>query len=201
MKHFAFALLGRTLLRKELLRRSFLLLLLVTASFAQQKTEQGPTLDATLSFMKNTLDRYGWLHDTGKDQEIKDHDSDDPCRVYVESEITDLHQTPHVTYPFEYQFHLSRMDPNSVMAVIPEWEKSKPENKRMINVHVAATDNDSVIWASASNWKESKKVPKILQLSTMTDFDFQFRDKEQAERFAKALKHAVNLCGGKASSF
>ena len=104
-------------------------------------------------------------------------------------------------YPVEYQFHLGTVDPESVKVVIDDHQKDKPEGWKLINVHLAATDNKSVIWMSASNWEESKKVPESLQLSSLPDFNFQFRDKEQAERFAKALKHAVVLCGGKPSAF
>jgi hypothetical protein len=68
-------------------------------------------------------------------------------------------------------------------------------------VHLATTNNRPTIFQSASDFGESKKVPKSLQLNESSDFDFQFRDREQAEKFAKALKHAITLCGGKPSVF
>ena len=150
--------------------------------------------------MQNTLDRYGYIHTNGKDQELN-LKGDEPCRIYVEWEITvRMHSPQDGVYPYEYQFHLGTIDPESVKVVTPENQK-QPQGWKRTNVHLAATNNKSTIWASASDWKESKKVPKSLQMATMTDFDFQFRDKEQAERFAKALRHAITLCGGKPSAF
>jgi len=181
-----------------------LMLVLMTelTAFGQDKPQdKSPSLDSTLGYMQNTLSRYGYLHTTGKDQELN-LKGDEPCRIYVESEITVKMHTPQDgVYPFEYQFHLGMIDPDSVKAVTDDAQKDKPEGWRLTKVHLATTDNKSTIWASASDWKESKKVPKSLQLAAFTDFDFQFRDREQAERFAKALKHAVTLCGGKPSAF
>jgi len=160
-----------------------------------------PDLSTTLEYMRNTLTSHGYIHTTGKDQELN-LKGDEPCRIYVESEITVKMHTPQDgVYPFEHQFHLGTIDPGSVKVVTPENQKDKSEGWRLTNVHLATTDNRSTIFASASDWKESKKVPKSLQMASFTDFDFQFRDKEQAERFAKALKHAVTLCGGKPSAF
>ena len=62
-------------------RIAFGLLLLVAASFAQQKPEPSPpSLDATLNFMQNTLDRFGFIHTRGKDQELKLKGDNEPCR-------------------------------------------------------------------------------------------------------------------------
>lgn len=150
--------------------------------------------------MQNTLSNYGYIHTQGKDQELN-LKGDEPCRLYVEWEITFLHKPQQGVYPDEYQFHLGTIDPESVKVVTSRESQKQPEGWKLTNVHLATTNNEKTIWASASNWEESKKVPESLQLWSMTDFDFQFRDTEQAERFAKALKHAVTLCGGKPSSF
>jgi hypothetical protein len=97
-----------------------------------------------------------------------------------------MHTPQDGVYPFEYEFHLGTIDPGSVKVTIPERQKDKPEGWKWINVHLATTDNKATIFGSASDWKENKKVPKSLQMASFTNFDFQFRDKEQAERFAKA---------------
>jgi hypothetical protein len=179
--------------------RYWILMVFMSATAVSQ--DKSPSLDSTLQYMRNTLSRYGYMHTTGKDQELA-LKGDEPCRIYVESDIASkMHTSQDGHYPFEYQFHLGTIDPDSVRVVTDSAQKGKPEGWKLTNVHLAATDNRSTIWASASEWKESKNVPKALQLSTFTDFDFQFRDKEQAERFAKALKHAISLCGGKPSAF
>jgi hypothetical protein len=161
----------------------------------QDKPQQdkSPNLATTLDFMRNTLSRYGYMDD---ELNLK---GDEPCRIYVESEITvELHTSQDGDYPFEYQFHLGTIDPDSVRVVTNENQKAY---EKSTTVHLATTNNRRTIFASASEWKESKKVPKSLQIADFTDFDFHFRDKEQAERFAKALKHAITLCGGKPSAF
>ena len=185
-------------------RIAFALLLLATASFAQQKPQQGATLDATLVFMQNTLARYGYIHTSGKDQElIIKKRNDEPCGLFVEWEMRyEMNTLQDGVYPTEYKFHLGSIDPESVKVLIPDYEKHKPEGWKLINVHLAATNNQSVIYMSASNWDtKDSKVPEPLRLTSHTEFSFEFRDKEQAEQFAKALKHAVVLCGGKPSSF
>jgi len=185
-------------------RIAFVLLLLAAASFAQQKPQQGPTLDATLAFMQNTLARYGYIHTSGKDQElIIKKRNDEPCGLFVEWEMRyEMNTLQDGVYPTEYKFHLGSIDPESVKVLIPDYEKHKPEGWKLINVHLAATNNQSVIYMSASNWDtKDSKVPEPLRLTSHTEFSFEFRDKEQAEQFAKALKHAVVLCGGKPSSF
>jgi len=183
----------------------YFILVVLTAMTAvgQDKTQQekSPSLDSTLEYMQNTLSRYGFMHTTGKDQELN-LKGDEPCRIYVEWEITvTLHTPQDGVYPVEYQFHLGTIDADSVKVVTDDAQKNKPEGWKLTTVHLAATNNESKIWMSASEWKESKKVPKSLQLASFSDFDFQFRDREQAGRFAKALKHAVTLCGGKPSAF
>lgn len=180
-----------------------LILVFTTVAVGQNKPQQdkSPSLETTLDFMRNTLSRYGYIHVTGKDQEIA-LKRDELCRVYVDWEIRYAMHTPQDrVYPYEYQFHLGTIDPDSVKVTTSESQKDKPEGWKLTNVHLATTDNRPTIWASASEWKESKKVPKSLQMAEFTDFDFQFRDQEQAEKFSKALKHAVTLCGGKASAF
>jgi hypothetical protein len=185
-------------------RIALVLLMLATASFAQQKPQPGPTLDATLAFMQNALAQYGYIHTSGKDQELKIKKyNDEPCRLFVEWETKyEMNTLEDGVYPIEYRFDLGSIDPESVKVSIPDYEKHKPEGWKLINVHLAATNNESSIYMSASNWDtKDSKVPETLRLTRQTDFSFQFRDKEQAERFAKALKHAVVLCGGKPSSF
>jgi hypothetical protein len=190
-------------LEDGIMRQLILVFLTVVTAVGQGKSQQdkSPSLDSTLEYMRNTLSRYTYMHTTGKDQELN-LKGGEPCRIYVESQITvTLHTPQDGVYPFEYQFHLGTIDPDSVKVVTDDAQKNKPEGWKLTNVHLAAMDNRPTIFASASEWKKSKKMPKTLQLATFTDFDFQFRDREQAERFAKALKHAVTLCGGKPSAF
>jgi hypothetical protein len=175
--------------------------LALEAALAVGQDKPQPSLDSTLRYMQNTLSQYGYIHTKGKDQELV-LKGDEACRIYVESEIGYKMHTPQDgEYPFEYQFHLGTIDPDSVKVTTDASQKNKPEGWKLTNVHLATTDNKTTIWASASEWKENKKVPKALQMSAFPEFDFQFRDREQAERFAKALKHAVTLCGGKKSAF
>ncbi|SRR6266436_8910033 len=151
--------------------------------------------------MQNTLSQYGFLHTKSKDQELV-LKGNEPCRIFVEWEIkVEMHTQRDGRYPVEYQIHLGSIDPESGKATTDESQKNQLAGWKLTNVHLSATNNESKIGVSASGWKESREVPKALQLSALPDFDFQFRDAEQAERFAKALKQAVILCGGKPSAF
>lgn len=177
------------------------LILVILAAVPAFGQEKSPSLDDTLRYMQNTLSQYGYIHTEGKDQELT-MKGDEPCRIYVEWEMTvKMHKPQDGKYPVEYQINLGTIDPDSLKVTTDESQKNKPEGWKLTKVHLSTTKNESTIWMSGSEWKESKKVPKSLQLSVFPEFDFQFRDKEQAERFSKALKHAVILCGGKPSAF
>jgi hypothetical protein len=167
---------------------------LATFAWSQDKT---PTLNDTLQFMQGTLSSYGFLHSKSKDQELV-LKGDEPCSLYVDSQITySMHSPQDGEYDIEYQFNLRNIDPSSVKVNVHERTQRNP----IINVHLETTNNKDRVWASASKWKENPKLPKILQLSASSAFDFEFRDPEHAEKFAKALRHAIELCGGKQSAF
>src|SRR5215469_4229488 len=94
-----------------------LIILMATTAVAQDKP---PDLDTTLGFIQNMLDRYGFIHAKGKDQELKVK-GDEPCRIYVKSEIkVQMHTSQDGVYPVEYQFHLGTMDPDSVKVTMDE---------------------------------------------------------------------------------
>ena len=154
-----------------------------TVGQEKPQKDDPPNLSTTLEYMQNTLAHYGYIHTAGKDQEINLKKSEDePCRVYVDWSIKySMHTPQDGEYPNTYQFHLGTIDPDSVK-VIMDANQKQPEGWKIIRVHLATTNNRSTIFESASDFEESKKVPKSLQLNASSDFNFQFRDKEQAEK-------------------
>lgn len=88
--------------------------------------DKSPTLDTTLEYMQNSLARYGYMHVTGKDQELN-LKAKEPCRIYVEWQITVKMNTPQDgVYPVEYQFHLGNMDPESVKVTTDTTTQKEP---------------------------------------------------------------------------
>ena len=86
---------------------------------------------------------------------------------------------------------MKSLDPNSVNIV-----KDKPFEIAVF----AETTNSAKLVAETYSPADGKK--SILDtLSMQTWIELVFADKDYANRFAKALGHAIHLCGGKPSAF
>ena len=85
---------------------------------------------------------------------------------------------------------MKNLDPNSVKLV-----KDRPFE---IAVLAETTNNEKLITQTFTPSKESS-----LRTSTYTQafVELVFSSQEYANRFAKALRHAIRLCGGKPSAF
>ena len=163
--------------------------LILTAALAS-----GQSLDDTNIWMQGDLDYYAvnGQHLVLKGETLPKAkgvlftgESTDECRVFVTGEtIVDLHAGGK-EYPMEYLFHLGTLDPDSIHV---------QTYKKYTAIQVETTNNESSIWSS---WNGK------LYTSTLFVFKFGAYDtaSEHATRFAKALKHAVILCGGKPSTF
>jgi hypothetical protein len=147
--------------------------------------QNSPSLAETVAYMSNILTQNG-------DQKLQV--KDEACRLYVSDTIRNLLEKPAKTYDTEVQFHLARIDPESVTVDAKAYKTPI--------VKIEATDFDPVIWESASGWKETHgKIPKSLELFSLPSYNFRFLNDSAARHFAKAFKHAVVLCGGKPSTF
>jgi hypothetical protein len=90
-----------------------------------------------------------------------------------------------------YQVSLKDLDPNSVTLV-----KDRPFE---IAVHADTTNSVKAITETLSQSKTGESVPKAIDKQTWVELVFDSKD--DANRFAKAFKHAIQLCGGKPSTF
>ncbi len=116
------------------------------------------------------------------------------CRLFISDTVNYALVKPAKVYDTEVQFHLGTIDPKSGKVI--------EKRATMVTVELETTDYRSVIYESASKWKETKgRIPKILELNSVPMYRVRFLDSKAADHFAKALQHAVELCGGKRSAF
>ena len=167
------------------------LLLLVPSAIAQDSHSQNePSLDKTIDYMASVLETGG------SDQKILfggDYRKE-ACRLFISDTITYAHVKPAKVYETEVQFLLGTIDPKSVKVI--------EKRGTTVTVELETTDYRSVIYESASKWKETNgRIPKLLELSVVPTYLFRFLNSKAADHFAKAFQHAVELCGGKRSAF
>jgi hypothetical protein len=115
------------------------------------------------------------------------------CRLFISDTVNYALVKPAKVYDTEVQFHLGTIDAKSVKVI--------EKRATMVAVELETTDYRSVIYKRASKWKEAKgRIPKILELNSVPMYRFRILDSKAADHFAKALQHAVELCGGKRSA-
>lgn len=161
------------------------LLVMCSCCFGQKE----PSLDKTIDYMASVLETGG------SDQKILfggDY-REEACRLFISDTVTYALVKPSKVYDTEVQFHLGAIDPTSVKVKTGKWATT---------MEFEATDYKSVIWTSASKWKETKgRIPKILELNSTPAYSLRFMNSQSADHFAKAFQHAIVLCGGKRSQF
>jgi hypothetical protein len=166
-------------------------LLLVTAA-----AQSGPSLQDTEDFMIGLLQQYHRVMDDGRTQQLqlvskyaKAGKEPEPCRLYTEDAITFSTKDWKLQVQ-EFQFHLGTIDPNSI--VVQDVTTLKQHRKVANSVAFHTTNHNQVIWMTWDNYKT---------LYQSSEYSFDILGDENAKRFAKALRHAVELCGGKPSAF
>jgi hypothetical protein len=92
---------------------------------------------------------------------------------------------------YTFRVSLKNLDPNSVTVV-----KDKPFE---IGVHAETTNSAKLVTETFSSPKGDESI--LRTPSTRTWVELVFADQDYANRFAKALRHAIHLCGGKPSAF
>ena len=167
------------------LKRSKTLAFISLLLFAELQAH-GQSLDATFQWMQNTAPRstyfasrnaYGCQTDqirsiTHRGCSVTIQEYDEQCRDKK-------------TLSYSITFNLGDLDPNAVEANASRLVPSEG------SVLIQTTDNRSLIEETFSSSGPSK-------------FDFQafwFESPSYAQRFARAMKHAITLCGGKPSTF
>jgi hypothetical protein len=97
-------------------------------------------------------------------------------------------------------FNLEDVDPHSVGAHVqpPPWDKRRQD----IEVFAETTDERPRISCNSSEKMKDGTDFCVFDVSEFRlSFTFESFDSDYAKRFAKALGHAVELCGGKPSAF
>ena len=171
-----------------------------SCAFAQDT----PTLKETLEWMQNTLDSgAGSLYMSQKDGSTEKREVTLPeaksCEVTFQYQTGLLanHGYGIITKPdFKLleKFNFKNIDPNTVESGKPTKNGEPTDIIGPYVVFFATTRDDAKL---ISNTRDLLQTPQTFTSDSLT-FSLPY---PYAERFTKAFKHAVALCGGKASSF
>jgi hypothetical protein len=191
-------------------------------------TQNKPGLQETFQWMQNTLapngltymDRNGYSYHAIPDgaghhwTELITNISYDGCHVQVSKDLDVLYSTGHFVYQEKDSFNLADIDPTTATPGdgIPDGLYNEDLESKVISLRT--TDDRKVIQCQEKNiaaW-DSKGLPvkdfkpdsgfnaKCLS-APYNEQELRFKTPEYTARFAKALRYAVELCGGKASAF
>jgi hypothetical protein len=170
--------------------------LIVIATFIVSAAvgQSGPNLQETFDWMSRAVSDWGTLHpDARFDQQFVLRGNATECRVYIDGAIEDkLHIPKGKIYFTEDQMHLANVDPQRI---------SITKMSDRYDVKIESTNDEYKIWLFWWTSEKDRPNKEPAHLYTGTTEYIQFRDKEHAERFARAFRHAVELCGGKPSAF
>jgi hypothetical protein len=158
---------------------------------------------------------YTWNGNTEEvSQEFNQTFTHDGCKVVTRIET--MAEGVYVDLPSvtTYTFNLCDIDPNSITIKTYDlhhaWDCSDPE---AVKANELTCDSAEVFFATINDTGTINE-EKVTTFTKLTGADHESRttykaskcwfivnDVSYAQRFAKALKHAVELCGGKASKF
>ena len=167
-------------------------------------TQDTPTLKETLDWMQNTLDSgSGSLYITQKDGSTEKREVTLPDAKSCE--VSFQYQTGLVanysygiitkpTFKLTERFNFKDIDPTTIESGKPTTDGKPADIMGPYVIFVATTrDNAKLI----SNFRDILPLPQRFTSDSLI-FELPY---PYADRFTKAFKHAVALCGGKASSF
>jgi len=152
-----------------------------------------PEIQKTLHWIQNTLDdgegRTSYMFEDGRaETRINLMPEADGCRVTLVSETKVDYE---ITNRTRAQINLGDLDPSSVGSNGASSDVFGPQS--MVFVHTTDRASSVSLALSDRRWEPSIEPPTAgLQWVLPSPY---------AERFVKALKHAITLCGGKTSTF
>jgi hypothetical protein len=193
------------------LRCGLVTVCLLTAAAFAQNAAKSPSLSETLEWMKNTLGPKGFVESdrngynkyeavpgkTSYTETIKSF-SYDGCRIKIVKIADTVDPVIGGEYVAQYtdEFDLSDFDPTSIDA-----ESGDGDLKG--HVVTFSTTNDKKLIRCSSitlNGKDAGKPSPCVP--AMDDSEqLRFSSENYTKRFSKALRHAIELCGGKKSTF
>jgi hypothetical protein len=177
-------------------------LILCAASYAL--AQDTPTLRETLEWMQNTLDSgAGSLYMSQKDGSTEKREMTLPdaksCEVSFQYQTGLLANYSYgiitkPTFKLTEKFNFKDIDPSTIESGKPTKDGKPADIIGPYVIFVATTrDNAKLIF----NVRDLLPTPQTFSSDSLT-FSLPY---PYADRFTKAFKHAVALCGGKASSF
>ena len=157
--------------------------LIMTAALANGQSE--PNLHDTTTFMENFVEAHGhWINDDGSiGLEVV---SVIECKVTVHSELIKNDTLVRTPADATWSFSLGDLDPNTVKTVVPL------DHHPSAYTQFETTDSKPLI---SLGRRDGHAEPLL------AGWEINLDSKEDADRFTKAFKHAVILCGGKPSTF
>ncbi len=160
------------------IKRLLVFLVFCSLSVLGQSKTQAPTLSETLQWLRGATDKESW--DPLNHHEFQTNGGDDSCSVTIKE--TRMNASP--GFWIRVSFSLTDIDPAD------------------IQIHTIIRGQSAAVTFHTRNYIE-----KITDTSSahssdelISRYDF-FTNDRFAPRFAQALKRAVELCGGKPSSF
>ena len=184
--------------------------LLLTCAWATL-AQDTPTLKDTLQWMQNTLDSgAGSLYiSTGKDGAVEKRETTMPdaksCAVSFAYQTGPLEKNSYgiinkPTFQVLEKFNLKDIDPTTIESAKPIHTNAGDKPADMMGPYVvfSATTRDNA--KLISDFTTLHPAPGTQESFTSDSLTFELPYPYSA-RFTKAFKHAVILCGGKASSF
>jgi len=187
-----------------------LYVLAASAAFAQSEAKS-PTLSETLEWMKSTLGPKGFVDSvrngynkyeavpgkTSYTETIKSF-SHDGCRIKIVKIADTVDPVIGGEYVAQYtdEFDLSDFDPRTV-------DSQSGDGELKGHVVTFSTTNDKKLIRCSSitlNGKDAGKPSPCVPATDDTE-QLRFSSENYTQRFSKALRHAITLCGGKRSTF
>lgn len=165
-----------------------LALLVTHLAYAQTSAVSQPSLEETLSWMKNFSTQHGFQYAQPDRPPVQSNQlvPGSVCDVSVEYKSLRTTVTDSTTKSVKLVFSLRSIDPQRI----------KTQNSSDTNeVAFEASDSSGKI-RFQTELGSGRKIDGFVGQYTMF-----FDSTDSARRFAEAFKHAVTLCGGKAAPF
>lgn len=164
------------------------------------KSDSSPSLAETIDWMKQTLEQYGRTEaNTSKSckesfENTLTPASGDPCSIEVAwtSDLSDDCHFPSSHFEGTLRLNLRDLDPAKVAPVV---KRSPDSDSQLFHVYLATRGHAAVIKSSST----SSNGHSLAGMRVWDEIGLATQD--ISERFAKAMKHAVELCSEKKSLF
>jgi hypothetical protein len=159
---------------------------------ADKPAASGPTIEATMNFIENKVNAVGTVSFSAY---IHDSSNNSDWTQKISSTISSA-----VANPGACSIRYHRLVTNNGKTEHDEDVVINMHEVQSITVMTDAQDWQSFLAHSGDNAKSVKEDPEIfalvVKLSRGTEPTLRFFDQEMANRVAKAMIHAVDLCGG-----